>query len=86
MEDYEPIACAVHEQYQLAVMRCAWLDLEWVDAEGRKGAQRLLPKDVRTQNSAEYLMAEDRMGGSFEIRLDWIKRAAWVQGGVPIFD
>jgi transcriptional antiterminator Rof (Rho-off) len=86
MSDYEPIACGVHEQYQLAVMRGAWLDLEWIDGEGRRSVRRLLPKDVRTRNGAEYLTAEDQAGAGFEIRLDWIKRASWVRDGVSILD
>ena len=84
MNDYQPIACAIHEQYQYAVLKRAWLDLEWEEEAGGIRSEHLLPKDVQTRNRAEYLLAESRTGSRLEIRLDRIKRASWVEGGVKI--
>lgn len=86
MSNYEPIACGAHEQYQFAVLKRVWLDLEWIDEAGEKRSRRLLPRDVRTRNRAEYLVAEDRDGVCFEIRLDWIRRAARAMDGVSLLD
>lgn len=78
MSEYKPIACALHEQYQFAVMKQVLLDLIWDDHSGGKHRSRVRPKDVYARDKAEYLLAEIENFGEIEIRLDRIHEARWV--------
>ena len=81
MSEYHPIACGLHENYQYAVLRRAWLDLTWRSAQGEETRGRLLPLDVYTGQGAEYLKARAEDGTLYEIRLDRIQQACWAEGG-----
>jgi len=81
LNNYIPIACALHEQYQFAVIKRAWLELDWNDGLGGKRACKVRPKDVYTRDKAEFLLAEMEDGVEVEIRLDRIRKAVWAQTG-----
>lgn len=81
MSEYKPIACALHEQYQLAVMKKASLDLVWDDESGEERRDRVRPKDVYTREKAEYLLVDIENIGAIEIRLDRIRIARWAEDG-----
>jgi transcriptional antiterminator Rof (Rho-off) len=80
-QDYTPIACALHEHYQYAVMKRALLDLSWRTPGGVMRHARVLPLDVCTRKGAEYLYGESCDGEAIEIRLDRISRACWAADG-----
>jgi transcriptional antiterminator Rof (Rho-off) len=84
MSRYEPIACGLHEYYQLAVVKQALLDLAWEDDAGRMQRGRARPKDVYTHAKAEYLLAEFTDLGEVAIRLDRIKEARWANTGISL--
>ena len=84
MSKYKPIACGLHEYYQLAVMKHASLDLVWMDDAGRKQSGRGRSKDVYTHAKAEYLLAEFDGLGEVSIRLDRIKEARWADTGISL--
>jgi len=73
MNDYRPIPCAVHEGYQLAVMRRQRLRVQGRDAEG--GALTLLGMavDVFARQGEEFLVLEGAPGEQVTIRLDRIE-------------
>ncbi|MEN8132282.1 MAG: transcriptional antiterminator, Rof [Pseudomonadota bacterium] len=81
MSDYKPIACALHEHYQFAVMQQVWLKLSWINDAGVERKGRVKPKDVYTRDQAEYLLAESEEFGEIEIRLDAIRQARWAHNG-----
>ena len=83
-QHYQPIACGLHEQYQLAAMRGALLELSWKTESGGQMSARLRILDVATRNGAEFLTAETSGGDRHEIRLDWITRAAWAESGIAL--
>jgi Rho-binding antiterminator len=62
---YQPVACANHERLEYAALTKQWLELR-VDGE----AQRLLPLDVTTRESAEWLLARNEAGETLTVRLD----------------
>jgi transcriptional antiterminator Rof (Rho-off) len=80
-QEYRPIACALHEQYQLAALRGEPLQISWVD-ESQGSMQRVLRVlDVFTRDRAEYLTGVTLTGEEYRIRLDRISRAEWSDGG-----
>ena len=81
MSEYKPIACALHEQYQFAVMKQVSLDLVWDGESGGERRDRVRPKDVYTREKAEYLLIDVEHVGEIEIRLDRIREARWVENG-----
>ncbi|MEN8177897.1 MAG: hypothetical protein ABFS39_04690 [Pseudomonadota bacterium] len=81
MSAYKPIACALHEHYQLAVMKKMLIDMVWSDAAGERRVDRIRPLDVYTKAKAEYLLGEIENLGEIEIRLDLINEARWVSNG-----
>ena len=83
-QNYQPIACGLHEQYQLAAMRGTLLDLSWKNESGEPISARLRVLDVATRNGAEFLTAETPAGDRHEIRLDWITRAVWAESSIPL--
>ena len=75
--DYSPIACALHDQYEIAIMHRKVLRIVWQDAQGARHDADVLPLDIRVSDGKEYLVARhvDAGEGSepFEIRLDRIR-------------
>jgi Rho-binding antiterminator len=79
--NYIPIACGLHENYQYAVLKGAPLDLCWRLENGQIRQARLVPLDVFTREGAEYLCAETVEGERHVIRLDRILHAHWASDG-----
>lgn len=73
--DYTPVACALHDQYEIAIMHKSSLLIRWQDGSAGYKA-RVLPRDIRVANGEEFLFAEvvsgELAGQSIEIRLDRI--------------
>jgi transcriptional antiterminator Rof (Rho-off) len=78
---YKIIPCAVHEYYQLAVLKRLPLDLVWSDAAGEINRARLDPVDVYTKDRAEFLRGHSKGLGEVVIRLDHIREARWAFNG-----
>jgi len=74
MQDYQPIACHVHDTYEIAIMHQTMLKLDWRQA-GILRHDTVRPVDLCTKEGAEWLLAENRSGKQLEIRLDWIREA-----------
>lgn len=73
---YEPVACALHDEYESAIMRRQKLTISWMDDAGRRREEVILPIDLRTCEGEEFLIAclEDTSDDPLEltIRLDKI--------------
>jgi transcriptional antiterminator Rof (Rho-off) len=74
MQDYLPIACHIHDIYEIAIMRRTALKLVWLQA-GIRRHDTVQPVDLCTKDDAEWLLAEDSTGKPLSIRLDWILEA-----------
>lgn len=66
-QNYQPIACILHERLEFSVLRRIPLMLEY---SGQKLS--VLPLDVATRNGAEWLKFRHEDGKEEEIRLDRI--------------
>ena len=78
---YRPIACALHESYQYAVMTRSLLDLGWKDDAGVSRRARVLPVDVVTREQAEFLVFKEKDGSQGTVRLDRVEEALLVRTG-----
>lgn len=70
---YQPIACALYDIYEIAIMRGQWLEMHWRQGDQQlNGKVRPLALDVR--DGAEYLIfTQDVTSGErLEVRLDRI--------------
>lgn len=70
---YNPISCATHDGYEIAVMRRQQLQIEWLDADQLPHTEILIAKDLETLDREEFLLAESINGTRHRIRLDRIK-------------
>ena len=67
---YQPIACALHEKLEFAVLKRTQLYLCYCDAAGQEVTSTALPVDVYTANAAEWLKIQHADGRKEIVRLD----------------
>jgi len=75
-DNYTPIDCGVYSEYELAIMHRRRLRLHWQDESGTDHVESVMPRDLKTHDKSEFLIAERQDGTSLELRLDRILRAA----------
>lgn len=68
---YQPIACALHDEYEIAIMHKKPLKIRWSDNDEVHSA-RLQPKDIQVKDGQEFLIAASEDGKQYCIRLDRI--------------
>lgn len=68
---YQPINCEIHDGFELACMRRAVHKINWIE-EGDTRTEELRCIDLESKAGEEFLIAENRAGEQFRIRLDWI--------------
>jgi len=71
-EVYQPISCALHDEYEIAIMHKKYLPVRWLDDSGELHADKVLPKDILVKNKEEFLIATDQNNKELCIRLDKI--------------
>ena len=69
---YIPIACALHDRYELAIMHKTRINISWDDGDGRGHEENVVPTDIVVKNSEEFLLFLDSKGDEQSIRLDHI--------------
>lgn len=69
---YQPVDCAVHSKYELAIMRQYRLQLAWHDDKQSFPLQEVTPTDLITQQGQEFLLVNDLADKQYMIRLDKI--------------
>jgi transcriptional antiterminator Rof (Rho-off) len=69
---YLPIACSLHEEYEIAIMQKKYLIIKWLDEEGDYHTEKVLPKDLLVKNREEFLLASLQDNKELCIRLDKI--------------
>lgn len=72
MNDYRPIGCGLHSEYELLAMRRQFVLITHVDRQGRQEQLEGRAMDVATRDGAEYLLLENPPGEPHWIRLDRI--------------
>lgn len=79
-EPYTPIACALHERLEFAILRRHALELSWKEA-GEIRRARVLPLDVYARDRAEWLRLLLNDGREIVLRLDRIVTFRELPGG-----
>ena len=69
---YQPIACSLHDEYEIAIMHKKPIDIRWSDDGDTEHIDKVLPKDIRVRDKQEFLVAETRGNKELCIRLDKI--------------
>ena len=69
---YKPIACSLHDEYEIAIMRKKHLEIKWLDDGDKKHSAIVLPKDILVKNKEEFLIANTHDNEELRIRLDKI--------------
>jgi transcriptional antiterminator Rof (Rho-off) len=69
---YQPIPCALHDQYEIAIMHKKHLRIRWSNDEGEPYSETILPKDILVKDKQEFLLADGKDGEALCIRLDKI--------------
>ncbi len=70
---YKPIACSLHDEYEIAIMHRKYLNIKWLDDDtGVNHTDKVLPKDVLVKNKEEFLVANTQDNRELCIRLDKI--------------
>ena len=80
-EDYRPVACDLHSEFELAAMHRDRLRVRWVGADGGDTEAVAAVVDLVTRRGAEYLLLE----GGLEIRLDSLRLARREADGRTLF-
>jgi Rho-binding antiterminator len=75
-QTYTPIDCGVYSEYELAIMHRRRLYLHWQGDDGANHIESVMPKDLKTEEKREYLIAERQDGSTLKLRLDRIQKAA----------
>ncbi len=56
LQPYEPIACALHDEYEIAIMHKRKLSIKWLD-NNTVFTGIVLPVDILVRNGEEFLVA-----------------------------
>lgn len=69
---YIPIACSLHDEYEIAIMHKKLLNIRWSDDGDRQHTAKVLPKDILVKDKQEFLIADMQDNNELCIRLDKI--------------
>jgi transcriptional antiterminator Rof (Rho-off) len=69
---YKPIACSLHDEYEIAIMHGKHLTIRWVDSAGASHTDKILPKDILVKDKEEFLVVDTQDAKALSIRLDMI--------------
>jgi Rho-binding antiterminator len=70
-QQYTPINCEIHDGYELACMRKAIHNVEWIE-QGITHSEKLRFLDLEYSKKGEFLIAENEQKELRKIRLDSI--------------
>lgn len=71
-DTYIAVPCALHSQYELAIMHKTRSCLRWLNKQQQIQTRTVTPVDLITRNKQEYLKALSLDHEALEIRLDKI--------------
>ncbi len=69
---YKPIACSLHDEYEIAIMQRKSISIKWLDDRGDYHSGRVLPIDILVRDKEEFLVARTQDNEALCIRLDKI--------------
>jgi len=71
--DYEPISCDLHSEYELLAMHRTPVTVQYLDDDGAEQHFQGSVTDIFTRDGAEYMRLQGK-DGTLEVRLDRIER------------
>jgi len=71
-DDYIPIDCGLHSEYELAIMHKKKGKLTWYNSSHLMESQTVEPIDIFTRDKKEYLKIRSSDDSVIDIRLDKI--------------
>jgi Rho-binding antiterminator len=71
-DPYQPIACDLYSEFEVAILRRRRLRLRWIEGNVIH-EQTVMPLDLQTRAHAEFLICRAGDGQAFAIRLDRIR-------------
>lgn len=74
MTDYRPVDCALHSEYELAIMQHRRLHITWSGNDATTRSEVVMPTDLYTRQGEEYMIITRSDGQIGQIRLDRIIR------------
>lgn len=69
---YQPVNCAVHDQYERLVITAKACEIAWFDGEKKWAEHQVRLLDVYTKDKAEYIRLRNSQGEDFVVRLDQV--------------
>jgi len=69
---YTPIACSLHDEYEIAIMKKVHLAIKWFDEKGDAHTGSVLPINLKVKNKEEFLVFINHADEERCIRLDKI--------------
>ena len=71
-DTYKPIACSLHDEYEIAIMRKKQLNIKWSDDTDKQHAGKAIPKDILVKDKEEFLVVNTLDNKELCIRMDKI--------------
>ena len=72
IDNYIPIDCGLHSEYELAIMHKTKINLSWIDSDNLKHTESVMPIDLVIKTKQEFLKIQTQDNKINEIRLDKI--------------
>lgn len=72
---YQPISCAQHDVYEIAILHRQHLQVVWRDGDICYD-EVVMPMDLTTHQGEEFLIAHSPTHDAWKIRLDYIRQAS----------
>ena len=69
---YQPIACSLHDEYEIAIMHKKHISIKLTDDNGEHHTEKVLAKDILVKNKEEFLVANTQDNKVLCLRLDKI--------------
>lgn len=69
---YKPIACSLHDEYEIAIMHKKRISIKWLDDNGAHHTEKVLAKDILVKNKEEFLVVNTQDNKVLCLRLDKI--------------
>ena len=69
---YQPIACSLHDEYEIGIMHKKHISIKWLDDNGEHHTEKVLAKDILVKNKEEFLVINTQDNKVLCLRLDKI--------------
>lgn len=78
--DYKPIACELYSEYEVHIMRRAWLRVDAAIPGRELRNLRCQAVDLQTRDRAEFICLRQEAGENLWVRLDHLRKVIpWLE-------